>query len=192
MSRIIGCRDLHIAELVTDAGAKPTYKTPVRVPSLINISITDSVEQSKFFSDDSVEQSFSKTSGKEVTIELGYLSNALEATITGKTVDESGVLLQSDSDAPKEIALLFRAPKSKGGNFRYLCLYKGTLSRTESEYSTQEEGVESSNVTLTGTFVPLLSNGKMAAVADSDDASTSSAIEAWFTTVYGATMQPAG
>lgn len=189
MSRIIGCRDLHIAELVTDAGSKPTYKTPVKVPSLISVSITDSVEQSKFFSDDSVEQAFSKTSGKEVTIELGYLTNDLEAKITGKEVDESGVLLQSGSDAPKEVALLFRAPKSKGNAFRYLCLYKGTLARTESEYTTQEEGVESSNVTLTGTFVPLLSTGHMAAVADSDDELTSEAVSAWFTTVYGATMQ---
>ena len=189
MSRIIGCRDLHIAELVTDAGEKPTYKTPVKVPSLISVSITDSVEQSKFFSDDSVEQAFSKTSGKEVTIELGYLTNDLEARITGKEVDESGFLLQSGSDAPKEVALLFRAPKSKGNAFRYLCLYKGTLARTESEYTTQEEGVECSNVTWTGTLVPLLSTGRMAAVADSDDELTSEAVNAWFKTVYGATMQ---
>ena len=190
MSRIIGCRDLHVVPLVSDAvGGKPTYGTPKRVPSLINISITDSVEQSKFYSDDSVEQAFSKTSGKDVTIELGYITNELEALITGKEIDENGVLVQSDSDAPSEVALLFRAPKSKGGAFRYICLYKGTLSRTESEYATQEDGVESSNVTLTGTFISLLSNGKMSAVADSDDEGTETSVQNWFTTVYGATMQ---
>lgn len=190
MSRIIGCRDLHIAQLVKDvSGVGATYKAPVKVPSLISISISDSVEQNKFYSDDSVEQSFSKTSGKEVSIELGYITNELEAMITGKEVDESGVLVQTDSDAPAEIALLFRAPKSKGGDFRYICLYKGTLSRTESEYKTQEDGVDSSNVTLTGTFISLLSNGQMSAIADSDDEGTETAIEEWFTKVYGATMQ---
>lgn len=190
MSRIIGCRDLHIVPLVSDVvGGTPTYGTPKRVPSLINISITDSVEQSKFYSDDSIEQAFSKTSGKDVTIELGYITNELEALITGKKIDEHGVLVQSDSDTPAEVALLFRAPKSKGGAFRYICLYKGTLNRTESEYATQEDGVESSNVTLTGTFISLLSNGKMSAVADSDDDGTQTSVENWFTKVYGATMQ---
>ena len=190
MSRIIGCRDLHVVPLVSDViSGTSTYGTPVRVPSLINISITDSVEQNKFYSDDSIEQAFSKTSGKDVTIELGYITNELEALITGKKIDENGVLVQSDSDAPSEVALLFRAPKSKGGAFRYICLYKGTLSRTESEYATQEDGVESSNVTLTGTFISLLSNGKMSAVADSDDEGTETSVQNWFTKVYGATMQ---
>lgn len=190
MSRIIGCRDLHVVPLVSDViSGTSTYGTPVRVPSLINISITDSVEQNKFYSDDSIEQAFSKTSGKDVTIELGYITNELEALITGKKIDENGVLIQSDSDAPSEVALLFRAPKSKGGAFRYICLYKGTLSRTESEYATQEDGVESSNVTLTGTFISLLSNGKMSAVADSDDEGTETSVQNWFTKVYGATMQ---
>lgn len=191
MARIIGCRDLHIAQLKTDpTSGKPTYMTPVRVPSLISISISDSVEQSKFYSDDSVEQSFSKTASKEVDIELGYLTNELEALITGKTLDEKGVLIQKGDDAPKELAILFRAPKSKDGAFRYMCLYKGTLARTESEYNTQEDAVESATVSLTGTFIQLLSTGQMAATADSDDEKTAEAVTAWFTTVYGATMDP--
>lgn len=188
MSRIIGCRDLHIAPLVSDTvGApKPTYGKPVRIPSVVNVSITDSVEQSKFFSDDTVEQAFTKTASKEVTIELGHLSNELESIITGKEVDESGVLIQKSSDAPTEVALMFRAPKSKGGAFRYICLYKGTLSRTESEYATQEDSIESSNINLTGTFTALLCNDQMAAVADSDDDNTSAVVSKWFTQVYGA------
>lgn len=188
MSRIIGCRDLHIAELITDTvgAGKPTYKTPVRIPSLINVSISDSIEQSKFFSDDTVEQTFSKTSSKEVTIELGHITNELEAMITGKEYDENGVLIQRGSDTPREVALLFRAPKSKGNAFRYLCLYKGTLVRTETEYATQEEGIESANVTLTGTFTPLLCNQQLAVTVDSDDENAEEVTTSWFTKVYGA------
>ena len=192
MSRIIGCRDLHIAKLISDVagGDKPTYGQPVRIPSLVGISITDSVEQSKFFSDDTVEQAFTKTASKEVTIELGHLSNELEALITGKEVDESGVLIQKSSDTPAEVAVMFRAPKSKGGAFRYICLYKATLARTESEYATQEDSIESSNINLTGTFTALLCNDQMAAVADSDDDNTSTATTSWFTKVYGSEQAP--
>lgn len=167
MSRIIGVRDLHIAKLLEDpTSGVATWDAPKRVPALVNVSVSDTVEQSKFFSDDVCEQSFSKTSSKEVTIELGYLTNELEAMITGK-VYENGVLVQGSNDAPAEVALLFRAPKSKGG-FRYMALYKGTLARTESEFATQQESVESSTVKLTGTFIPLTCNGKMAATADTD------------------------
>lgn len=186
MSRIIGCRDLHIAELLTDpATGKPTYGTPKRVPSLISVSVSDTVEQVNFYSDDTVEQTSSKTSSKTVTIELGYLSNELESEITGKTFGTDGVLIQGASDAPKELALLFRAPKSKNGDFRYVCLYKGTLNRTENQYDTQEDIVESANITLTGTFIPCLSNGRMSAVADSED-SDGTVISGWFTSVYTA------
>lgn len=166
MSRIIGCRNLHIAKLKTDNADGATWETPIKVPSLVNMSISDTVEQSKFYSDDTVEQAFSKTSGKEVTIELGYMTNELEALVTGKTYKD-GVLIQKGDDAPPELAIMFQAPKSKGG-FRYMCLFKGSLARTESEYATQEDSVESATVTLTGTFIPLSYNGEMAATADSD------------------------
>lgn len=188
MARIIGCRDLHIAPLKEDkpGTAKPKYDVVTRIPSLISISISDTVEENKFYSDDIVEQTFSKTSGKEVTIELGYITNELEALITGKEVDSEGVLIQKSSDSPKEVALMFRAPKSKGNAFRYLCLYKGTLSRTDSEYTTQEDSVESTNITLTGTFIPLASSGSMSATADSDDTNMDTIVKDWFTKVYGA------
>lgn len=185
MSRIIGCRDLHIAKVLADpVGGPAKFDTPKKLPSLINVSITDSVESSKFFSDDTVEQSFSKISGKEVTIELGYLSAEDEALLTGKEYDETtGVIVQKSDDVPQEIALLFRAPKSKGG-FKYVVLYKGTLLRDETEYATQEDSIESSTVSLSGTFIPLTSNGMLSAQVDSDIAGSSTITGKWFEKVY--------
>jgi len=185
MSRIIGCRDLHIAQLIKDEyGQTVAYQAPTRVPALVNVSVSDKVEQSKFYSDDSVEQAFSKTSGKEITIELGYMTNEMEALITGKTFDATtGVMVQKGDDSAKEIALIFRAPKSKGG-FRYMVLYKGTLTRTESEYKTQEDKVDSATVTLVGTFIPLQANGLMSSTVDSDDTASAAVVADWFTKVY--------
>lgn len=193
MSRIIGCRDLHIAKLTKDdvGTLKPKYETMIRVPSLINIGIKDKVESSNFYSDDTIEQAFNKTSDKEVDIELGYLSTELEALINGRTINADGVMEQKGDDASTEVALLFRAPKSKGGAFRYVCLYKGTLSNTDASYDTQEDKVKSANVKLKGTFIPLTCNGKFSAIADSDDTGLAANIIAdWFTEVYGADVTP--
>ena len=181
MSRIIGCEQLHIAKLTKDDASGVAYETPTAVPSLISIDIADQTENVTFYSDDTIEQVIPAFSGKEVTIELGYLTNELEALITGNDYTD-GVLTQSNNAVASEFALMFKAPKSKGGH-SYVCLYKGVLAKEESNYKTKEDSIESSNVTLTGVFMPLLNNGKVSIKADSDDKSPSSLIGTWFTKV---------
>ena len=181
MSRIIGCEQLHIAEVTKDDLSGTTFGTPVPIPSLISIDITDNTENITFYSDNTTEQVIPSFSGKEVSLELGYLTNELEAMISGNEFVD-GVLTQSIQATSKEYALMFRAPKSKGG-FSYVCLYKGVLAREESNYKTKEDSIESSNVTLSGVFMPLVSNGKVAIKADSDEEQPSALISTWFTKV---------
>lgn len=178
MSRIIGCEQLHIAEVKTDTLSGTTFGNPVAVPSLISIDIADQTENVTFYADDTIEQVIPAFSGKEVSIELGYLTNEIEAMITGNEYAD-GVLTQSTNAVAKEYALMFRAPKSKGG-FSYVCLYKGVLAKEESNYKTKEDSIESSNVTLKGVFMPLLSNGRVSIKADSDEQSPSPLIAKWF------------
>ncbi|MGV2685596.1 phage tail protein, partial [Clostridium perfringens] len=71
MSRIIGCQQLHIAELTKDDNSGVQYGSVTPVPSLISIEITDNTENVTFYSDDQIEQVIPAYSGKEVTIELG-------------------------------------------------------------------------------------------------------------------------
>lgn len=181
MSRIIGCEQLHIAEVTKDALEGTTFGTPKPVPSLISIDIADQTENVTFYSDDTIEQVIPAFSGKEVSIELGYLTNDLEAMISGNEYKE-GVLTQTTTAVAKEFALMFRAPKSKGG-YSYVCLYKGVLAREEANYKTKEDSIESSNVTLSGVFMPLLSNGNVMIKADSDEETPSKLIPTWFTKV---------
>ena len=78
MSRIIGCEGLHFALLNSETdvvGGTPTWEDPVAVPSLIAIDIKDNKDTVEFFSDNKLEQVINAFSGKEVTIELGYLSS---------------------------------------------------------------------------------------------------------------------
>ena len=192
MSRIIGVRDLHIAELTKDdVGSEPAWGTPVRVPSLISIDIADQTEKVTFYSDDVIEQTIPAFTGKEVTIELGYLSHEVEALISGNSY-ENGIYKQSGDSLAKEYAILFRAPKSKGG-FRYITLFKGVLAREEENYKGKEDSIESSNITLSGIFMPLASTGEVEMRADSDTVLTedeeanqekfNKMIKDWFTKV---------
>lgn len=181
MSRIIGCEQLHIAPITKDDLTGTTFGAPKAIPSLISIDIADQTENVTFYSDDAIEQVIPAFSGKEVTIELGHLSNELEALISGNEYKE-GVLTQTTTAVAKEFALMFRAPKSKGG-YSYVCLYKGVLAREEANYKTKEDSIDSSNVTLSGVFMPLVSNGKVMIKADSDAESPSKLIPTWFTKV---------
>ena len=79
--RIIGVKGLHIAEVLTDTASETTWGTPVPVPSLISIDIADQKENVTFYSDDQIEQVIPAFSGKEVSIELGYLTHEIESKI---------------------------------------------------------------------------------------------------------------
>lgn len=186
MSRIIGLRDLYLCELTEDNGTSaPTYGEAVKVPSLISMDIQDNTESVTFYSDDVAEQVINAFSGKEVTIELGYLTNELEAKISGNKFDsETGVFTQSSNAESKEVGLMFRAPKSKGGHFQYVALYKGVLAKEGQSYKTKEESTESSNVTLKGVFMPLAYNGDVSVKVDSEDCKQTTIINNWFKKPY--------
>lgn len=109
MSRIIGCEGLHIAKVTKDDATSTTWGTPVAVPSLIAIDIKDNKETVEFYSDNKLEQVISAFSGKEVTVELGYLTKEVEAMISGNRYEE-GVYIQDANAVAGEIALMFKAP----------------------------------------------------------------------------------
>jgi phi13 family phage major tail protein len=188
MSRVIGCEGLHIALLNTEtdvAGGTATWEEPVAVPSLIGIDIKDNTEKVEFYSDNKLEQVISAFSGKEVSIELGYLTKEIESMISGNKYEE-GVYIQDSNAVANEVALMFKAPLSRGG-FRYVCLYKGILAKDESSYKTKEDSVEGQTVTLSGVFAPLTSNGIPSIEVDDNDKKLTdkqkTMIRNWFTQV---------
>lgn len=185
MSRIIGVQSLYLAKLKKDvAGSAPSYEEPFAVPSLTALEINDNSEQTTWYSDDTIEQVLPTFAGKEVSIELGYLSNELEAKIMGYEYRDGVITQTTDATAP-EFAMMFKAPKSKGG-FQYVCLYRGVLAKSESSYKTKEDNIESSGAKLEGKFMALSSNGKVAIKVDTDqelEPATQELVTNWFKTV---------
>jgi phi13 family phage major tail protein len=181
MARVIGLKNLHYAILTSDTTEGVEYETPKRLESAINLDIQDNTEQVTFYSDDKVEQVINAYAGKEVTLELGYLPNELEAAITGNTYNsETGIFSQDVNAVAPEIALIFEAPKSNGAS-RYGVLYKGVFAVEGETYATQEDSVEGQTVKLKGVFMPLTYNGKPSAKLDTDSgASDDTAKNNWF------------
>lgn len=182
MSRVIGLKNLHYAKLTSDTKEGVEYETPAPILSAINLDIKDNTEQVTFYSDDKVEQVINAYAGKEVTLELGYLPNDLEALLTGNSYNsKTGIFSQNSNAVAPEIALLFAAPKSTGSE-RYGVLYKGVFAIEGESYATQEDKIEGQNVKLKGIFMPLVYNGKPSAKLDTDAKGTSdnTAKENWF------------
>lgn len=187
MSRIIGCNSLHLAEVISDSVSETTFGKPFAVPSLISIDIKDNSENITFYSDDVVEQVLPSFSGKEVTVELGYLSQEIESKISGHSF-EGGVFKQKANATAKEYAALFKAPLSRGGD-QYVMLCKGVFSIDEAAYKTKEDKVESQTVKLNGVFMPLLSTNDVMVRANSTDGENSEVVSKWFTKLPVGTTQ---
>lgn len=181
MARVIGLKNLHYAILTSDTVEGVEYQAPKRLESAINLDIQDNTDQVTFYSDDKVEQVINAYAGKEVTLELGYLPNELEAAITGNTYNaETGMFSQDVNAVAPEVALIFEAPKSNGAS-RYGVLYKGVFAVEGETYATKEDNVEGQTVTLKGIFMPLTFNGKPSAKLDTDvEASDTTAKTNWF------------
>ena len=181
MARVIGLKNLHYAILTSDTVEGVEYQAPKRLASAINLDIQDNTDQVTFYSDDKVEQVINAYAGKEVTLELGYLPNELEAAITGNTYNaETGMFSQDVNAVAPEVALIFEAPKSNGAS-RYGVLYKGVFAVEGETYATKEDNVEGQTVTLKGIFMPLTFNGKPSAKLDTDvEASDTTAKTNWF------------
>ncbi len=181
MARVIGLKNLHYAILTSDTVEGVEYEAPVRLESAVNLDIQDNTDQVTFYSDDKVEQVINAYAGKEVTLELGYLPNELEAAITGNTYNsETGMFSQDVNAVAPEVALIFEAPKSNGAS-RYGVLYKGVFAVEGETYATQEDSVEGQTVTLKGIFMPLTFNGKPSAKLDTDvEATDTTAKTNWF------------
>lgn len=184
MARVIGLKNLHYAVLTEDSSSAATYESPEKIESVISLDIQDNTEQVTFYSDDRVEQVINAYAGKEVTLELGFLPNELEAKLTGNSYNPTtGIFSQKADAVVPEIALIFEAPKSDGHS-RYVVLYKGVLAIDGENYATQEDTVEGQTVTLKGIFMPLVYNGKPSAKLDTDvSASDTTAKDNWFTEV---------
>jgi phi13 family phage major tail protein len=153
--RQIGLKDVHIALLTSDGPVGAVYEAPIKIGRAITAKITPSVSSETLYSDDSVETELIAPPICEIEIEQNALSLESRALILGKRY-HNGEIVDSESDIPPKLALMFRSEKSNSTVdtpvYRYCVFNKGTFSEIEDEYETKGEKVAAKSTKIKGKF----------------------------------------
>ena len=183
MSRQIGLRDIYVAKVLTDpVGGLTTYAAPIKLERAIKATLKPKATQTKFYSDDNVEEVLNSFDSVDVATELNQLSLTSRALLQGAKVIK-GQLVESKNDIPPTLALGFKSKKTNG-KYRFVWLYKGSFSLGDDAFESEADKIKDQTASLTGTFYSRESDGNYRTIADEDEVNIDTAkIAAWFTTV---------
>ncbi|WP_437629218.1 major tail protein [Clostridium paraputrificum] len=170
IKRQIGIRDFHVAVLNenTDiAGGTPTYETITKIPGIITATCSTERTSDSFYSDDTVEDTYSSFNQITVELEVSNLSIAERKLLLGQNT-KKGVAVGNVDDTPNYVAIMFRSKKTNG-SFRYVCMPKGKFTEPSESYASEAESVTAQTLTMTFTGIPLKANGNYKIVADEEE-----------------------
>ncbi|WP_332856855.1 major tail protein [Clostridium paraputrificum] len=170
IKRQIGIRDFHVAVLNenTDiAGGTPTYETITKIPGIISATCSTERTSDSFYSDDTVEDTYSSFNQITVELEVSNLSIAERKLLLGQNT-KKGVAVGNVDDTPNYVAIMFRSKKTNG-SFRYVCMPKGKFTEPSESYASEAESVTAQTLTMTFTGIPLKANGNYKIVADEEE-----------------------
>lgn len=184
IKRQIGIRDFHVAILNEESdvvGGTPEYEAPISVPGIITATCSTERTSDSFYSDDSVEDTYSSFNQITVELEVSNLSIAERALLLGQKT-KKGIAAGNVDDTPNYVAIMFRSKKTNGA-FRYVCMPKGKFTEPSESYASESESVTAQTLTMTFTGIPLKSNGNYKIVADEDEGADAEFISKFFTEV---------
>ena len=186
MARIAGVSFIGIAPLTYAEGTgKPQWGDIVELPQFINFSGSKQMESTTWYSNDRTEEVFTGVTSVELSIELGRMTNEVKAMISGSEYTSKGVMVEKTDDAQPEFALVVVLNQYGAKNGK-LCLvyYRCKLAIEEIAGETKTDSLSESNVSITGTAIPL-ADGRLGASIDSlDSKADKSIVASWTTTVF--------
>ncbi|WP_144473499.1 major tail protein [Bacillus pumilus] len=133
---IYGLDMFHYAELIQDDDKGLEYAKPERLPGAVNVKVDPKSEQSKFWADNGVFDSFNNMGDIDLEAELADLPIEVQNKIFGHKV-ENGISFASSDDKAVFLAFGFRAKTSTGGH-RYYWFLKGLPELLGNEHKTTE------------------------------------------------------
>ena len=170
------------------------YKTPVRLPGAVSLSISREGDESSFYADNIVYYSMATNAGYSGDFSLAKAPQSVYVDLLGQTVDGKKMLVESTDDKQTPFALLFEVD----GNVekQRFCFYNCTLSRPESEANTKEDTVDPDTDTLSirmtsreFEFGSDTINAVKASVTDGEE--TKAVFDKWYTEVQLPTKEAA-
>lgn len=149
-SRLVGMRDVCVAEVKTNDGE--TYKAgiPVRLARALSATVKDTFSIEYLYSDDEVEDTVETYEKTEVEVEVNRLAPG-DYALLFDTLYKNGFLVKAESDQAKEVALGFRA-KQKNGKYEFNWYYCGKAEHPDVTYETIKDKKNAQTIKVKFTF----------------------------------------
>lgn len=178
-----GLKNVHYAIVTetTDASTgavTSTYGQTKAWPGAVSLSLEPSGEDSPFYADDSVYVMLSNNTGYSGDFESALIPEDVETEVMGQTKDASDVVVETDKDIKKYIALMFEF--TGDADARRFLFYRCSLSRHAVSSQTKGESVDPQTDTTTITSTPRPDDGRIKAYTDKNSA----AYSGWYEAVY--------
>lgn len=147
-----GARDLVYAEVTSDTANSIEFGAVKRLAGLRTVSKeTESSSDTKFY--DNVPALVIEAQGPDtINLEVSVLPLKTQADITGQDYDETTKSLIEGERKQKYFAIGY-VVKTTSGSERYVWRYKGTFALPSSEHTTEDNGTDSTNISLTYTGI---------------------------------------
>ena len=184
----IGVDKLYYVPIVTDEKEGTAYGAPVNMPGVTDIGYKPNSKQVVFAADDGIYASVTTDGEIEVEISVADILAEDYAYLMGSGISSEGVVKESSSDVPKEVALGYRSMKSDG-SYRYEWILKGTFQKPGQTSKSKGQSVEPQSKTVKYTALNRVSDGSTRRWYDSDnkaapvglnDAALSDDVTGWF------------
>ena len=183
---LIGLDKFYYAINNFDTTAGVSYQAPVPLKGALTVSYNPNSEVSTLFADDGPYDTAESIGEVELEVGIADISQEDYAAIMGHTIT-GGVMDESASDQPVDVAFGFRAKRSNGG-YSYFWFLKGKFSKPSTDHETKGDKLSWQTPTMNGKFVQRIYDGlyKKSTRTDANDY-TAAIGTAWFASVYGTT-----
>lgn len=166
---------------ITDTAGVITYGTPAKIEGAVNISLKGLTESLDVAADDNVAYAtLFENKGYDGDVEFQIFPDTAKAEILGATLNTDNVLVESKTDKPNPVALMFEfATDAKA--IRHV-LYNCLISKPDVESATNGDKLEVKTDKLAIKCRPAIDTGKIKAKTSEETAAL--IYDGWFTNVY--------
>lgn len=181
-----GVLDVYYAEMTTadTASTAPVYGTPAILGKAIEVTITPTVNEGQLSASNKRVKWTKKITGYEISMNTDNVDPAVLAKVLGRTSTTAKVQYVNSAQVIPNIALGFCATYDDGTKELWW-IYKCQCAEITRDMKTEEgDNVEYNTPTLEAVAMPLLNNGNLAAVCDTNVVTTASIASGWFTNVF--------
>lgn len=149
-SRLVGLKDVCVAEVTTNDEEVYAAEVPARLAKAISATVKDTFSVEYIYSDDEVEDTVETYEKTEIELEVNRLAPG-DYALLFDTLYKHGFLAKAESDKAKEVALGFRA-KQGNGKYEFCWYYSGKAEHPDVTYETIKDKKTAQTIKLKFTF----------------------------------------